>query len=173
MEIQSTSQHKTLIFIYIVYFFCPGCNSEILSCSPVAQYYAYLKRQSTNIITLTISTVQLTHYRPYYTRKNLTTCNKSTNRPARTGCQQVWNRLLTTCILVHIFWFPKKLFQQGCYNHDITVLLQPCVVNLVIFLLYHDCIRLFRTTLQCLTTCSRFVTKNTCKQTCYSLFADL
>jgi hypothetical protein len=32
-------------------------------------------------------------------------------------------------------------------SHDITILLQPCVVNLVIFLRYHDCIRLVRTTL--------------------------
>ena len=31
-----------------------------------------------------------------------------------------------------------RLFQQGCYNHDITILLQPCAVNLVTFLLYHD-----------------------------------
>ena len=65
-----------------------------------------------------------------------------------TSCQQVWNKLLTTCDnLVDIIRFVTRLFQQGCYNHDITLLLPPCVVNLVTFLLYHDCIRLVRTTL--------------------------
>ena len=66
-----------------------------------------------------------------------------------TSCQQVWNKLLTsTCNnLVDIIRLVTRLFQQGCYNHDITILLQPCVVNLVTFLLYHDCIRLVRTTL--------------------------
>ena len=65
-----------------------------------------------------------------------------------TSCQQVWNKLLTTCNnLVDIIRLVTMLFQQGCYNHDITILLQPCVVNLVTFLLYHDCIRLVRTIL--------------------------
>ena len=65
-----------------------------------------------------------------------------------TSCQQVWNKLLTTCDnLVDIIRLVTRLFQQGCYNHDITILLQPSVVNLVTFLLYHDCIRLVRTTL--------------------------
>ena len=54
-----------------------------------------------------------------------------------TSCQQVWNKLLTTCNnLVDIIRLVTRLFQQGCYNHDITILLQPCVVNLVTFLLY-------------------------------------
>ena len=65
-----------------------------------------------------------------------------------TSCQQVWNKLLTTCNnLVDIIRLVTRLFHQGCYNHDITILLQPCVVNLVTFLLYHDCIKLVRTTL--------------------------
>ena len=65
-----------------------------------------------------------------------------------TSCQQVWNKLLTTCNnLVDIARIVTRLFQQGCYGHDRTILLQPCVVNLVTFLLYHDCIRLVRTTL--------------------------
>ena len=65
-----------------------------------------------------------------------------------TSCQQVWDKLLTTCNnLVDIIRLVTRLFQQGCYNHDTTILLQPCVVNLVTFLLYHDCIRLVRTTL--------------------------
>ena len=64
------------------------------------------------------------------------------------SCPQVWNKLLTTCSkLVDIVRLVTRLFQQGCYNHDITILLQPGVVNLVTFLLYHDCIRLVRTTL--------------------------
>ena len=44
-----------------------------------------------------------------------------------TSCQQVWNKLLTTCgKLVDIVRLVARLFQQGCYNHDITILLQPC-----------------------------------------------
>ena len=62
-----------------------------------------------------------------------------------TSCQQVWNKLLTTCNnLVNIIRLVTRLFQQGCYNHDTTILVQPCVVNLVTFLLYHDCIKLNR-----------------------------
>ena len=62
-----------------------------------------------------------------------------------TSCQQVWNKLLTTCNnLVDIIRLFTRLFQHGCYNHDITILLQPCVVNLVTFLiviswLYQTC----------------------------------
>ena len=59
--------------------------------------------------------------------------------------QQVWNKLLTTCNnLVDIIRLVRRLFPhvQGCYDHDIAILLQPCVVNLVTFLFYHDCIRL-------------------------------
>jgi hypothetical protein len=64
------------------------------------------------------------------------------------SCQQVWNKLLTTCNnLVDIIRLVSRLFQQVQYSHDITILLQPCVVNLVTFLLYHDCIRVVRTTL--------------------------
>ena len=60
----------------------------------------------------------------------------------------IWNKLLTTCNkLDDIIRLVTRLFQQGCYNHDITILLQPYAVNLVTFLLYHDCIRLVRTTL--------------------------
>jgi hypothetical protein len=64
------------------------------------------------------------------------------------SCQQVWNKLLVTCNnLVDIIRLVARLFQQVRYSHDITILLQPCVINLVTFLLYHDCIRLVRTTL--------------------------
>ena len=49
-----------------------------------------------------------------------------------TSCQQVWNKLLTTYSkLVDIARLVTRLFQQGCDKHDITILLQPCVVNLV------------------------------------------
>jgi hypothetical protein len=64
------------------------------------------------------------------------------------SCQQDWNKQLTTCNkLVDIIRLVARLFQQFRYSHDITILLQPCVINLVTFLLYHDCIRLVRTTL--------------------------
>jgi hypothetical protein len=70
-----------------------------------------------------------------YTRKNLAMLDPS--------CQQVWNKLLTTCNnLVDIIRLVARLFQQIRYGHEITILLQPCVVNLVTFLLYHDCIKL-------------------------------
>ena len=77
-----------------------------------------------------------------------TSCQQVVFARLVTSCQQVWNKLLTTCNnLVEIVGLVTTLFQQGCYNHDITILLQTCVVNLVTFLLYHDCIRLVRTTL--------------------------
>jgi hypothetical protein len=65
---------------------------------------------------------------------------------------QVVNKFGTSCLttcnnLVDIIRLVARLFQQVRYSHDITILLQPCVVNLVTFLLYHDCIRLVRTTL--------------------------
>jgi hypothetical protein len=64
------------------------------------------------------------------------------------SCQQVWKKLLTTCNnLVDIIRVVARLFQQVRYSHNIKILLQPCIVNLVTFLLYHDCIRLVRTTL--------------------------
>jgi hypothetical protein len=81
-----------------------------------------------------------------YTRKNLTSCSKSVNKLCSHWLS--WNKLLTTCSkLVDIIRLVARLFQQVRYSHDITILLQPCVVNLVTFLLYHDCIRLVRTTL--------------------------
>jgi hypothetical protein len=58
-----------------------------------------------------------------------------------TTCQQIWNKLLTTCNnLVDIIRLVARLFQQVRYRYDITILLQPCVVNFVTLLLYHDCI---------------------------------
>ena len=47
-----------------------------------------------------------------------------------TSCQQIWNKLLTTCNnLVDTVKLVTRLFQQGYYSHDITILLQPCVVH--------------------------------------------
>ena len=80
-----------------------------------------------------------------YTRKNLTTCSKSANKPStscvRTACykfstslEQAVNNLIDIVKLVNLIDIVKlvtRLFQQGCYNNDITILLQPCVVNLV------------------------------------------
>jgi hypothetical protein len=90
-----------------------------------------------------------------YTRKNLTSCNSlPTSRQQVVFAllvprfQQVWNNLLTTSNnLVDIIVLVARLFQQVRYSHGITILLQSCIVNLVTFLLYHDCIRLVRTTL--------------------------
>ena len=63
-------------------------------------------------------------------------------------CLQVWNKLLTTCKnFVDIMGLFTRLCQQGCYNHGIRILLQRCVVKLVIFLFYHDCIRVVSKTL--------------------------
>ena len=86
-----------------------------------------------------------------YTRTNLTicleiSCEQVVFAVLFTSCQQVWNKLLTCNKVVDIVRLGTRLFQQGCYNHDIRILLQPCVVKLVTFLLYHDCIRLVRRT---------------------------
>jgi hypothetical protein len=49
------------------------------------------------------------------------------------SCQQVWNKLLATCNnLVDIIRLVARLFQQVRYSRDITILLQPCVVNLYV-----------------------------------------
>ena len=49
-----------------------------------------------------------------------------------TSCQQVWNKLLTTCNnLVDIIRLVTRLSQQGCYTHDITILLQPCNILVI------------------------------------------
>jgi hypothetical protein len=54
------------------------------------------------------------------------------------SCQQVWKKLLLTIcnnlVLVDIVRLVARLFQQVRYSHDITILLQLCVVNLVTFL---------------------------------------
>ncbi len=61
-----------------------------------------------------------------------------------TRYQQECNKLLTICNnLVNIIRLVARLFQQVSYSPDITILLQPCVVNLVTFLLYEGCIQDF------------------------------
>ena len=63
------------------------------------------------------------------------------------SCQQIWNKLLTTCNNFDSIGVVARLFQQVRYSYDVTMSLQRCVVNLVTFLLYDDFIRLVRTTL--------------------------
>jgi hypothetical protein len=80
---------------------------------------------------------------PHYTRKMFTSCSKSANKPVVSHClSQVVNNVNN---LVDIIRLVTRLFQQVQYSHDITILLQPCVVNLVTFLSYHDRVRLVRT----------------------------
>jgi hypothetical protein len=113
------------------------------------------------------------------------------------SCQQVWNKLLTTCNnLVDIIRLVARLFQQVRCSHGITILLQPCVVNLVTFLLswlYQTCSNNLVTSLivpsrlsqvALLTACSKLVTTTgnkqcednlltACEKICNNLFADL
>jgi hypothetical protein len=92
---------------------------------------------------------------PVYRRKNLISCSKSANKPStscvRTACPKLSTSLeqaVKSCNnLVDIIRFVARLFQQVRYSHDITILLKSCVVNLVTFLLCHDCIKLVKTTL--------------------------
>jgi hypothetical protein len=73
--------------------------------------------------------------------------NKSSTSCICTACPKLWTsmdnyKLLTTCnnvTLVDVIRLVARLFQQVCYSLDISILLQPCVVNLATFLLYHDC----------------------------------
>jgi hypothetical protein len=83
------------------------------------------------------------------------------------SCQQVWNKLLTTCNnLVDIIRLVARLFQQVRCSHEKTILLQPCVVKLITFLLYHDYIRLVRTTLHLIMPSSLLQVVNSLFQTC-------
>ena len=61
----------------------------------------------------------------YNTRKNLISCSNSANKRQQVvfalliaSCQQVWNKLVTTCNnLVDIIKFVARLFQQVRYAH--------------------------------------------------------
>ena len=63
--------------------------------------------------------------------------------------EQVSNKLLTTCYRIDgTIRFVTRLFQQDRYSHDISMLLQPCVVNFMTILLQQVvCNRLVGTTL--------------------------
>ena len=73
-----------------------------------------------------------------YSRKNPTAFGKCAKQVVIVpSCQQVWRKLLTTCNrLDGIIRLVARLFQQVWYSLDTTIFLQPCVVNLVTFLLY-------------------------------------
>jgi hypothetical protein len=84
----------------------------------------------------------------WYTSKNFSSCSKSANKLSTNCIRTTCPKLLTICNnLVDIIRLVARLFQQARDSHDVTILLQPCVVNLVTFLLHQDCIRLVRTTL--------------------------
>jgi hypothetical protein len=69
----------------------------------------------------------------------LTACD----RPATTCVFLVCTQLLRVKqVVTNLFTSCRQVMVV-----DITILLQPCVVNLVTFLLSHDCIRFVRTTL--------------------------
>ena len=134
---------------------------------------------------------------------SLSTSCLRTACPSSTNLEPAVNNLYMYNNLVDIIRLVARLFQQVRYSPDMTILLQPCVVNLVTFLLYHDCtVRLVRTScnksdnaiklvtscqqlvpnmLQQLgtssanTTCRQLVNRfvTTCLQTCNNLFADL
>jgi hypothetical protein len=67
------------------------------------------------------------------------------------SCQQVWNKLLTTCNkLDGIIRIVARLLQQVRYSHDITILLQPRLCRqpcniLVISWLYQTCSKVVQT----------------------------
>ena len=89
------------------------------------------------------------------------------------SCQQVWNKLLTISnnpLLILMIRLVTQLFQQVRYSHDIAVLLQPCVVNLVTFLFIMTVSNLLEQ-LGANTTCRQLVNRlvTTCLQTCNNL----
>ena len=111
-------------------------NAQVVTSLPTSCYKSVHKFSTTQIkISQLVASLQTSRQQVVFAR-------------LVTSCQQVWNKLLTTCNnLVDIVRLVTRLFPQGCYNHDLTILLQPCVVNLVTFLLHHDCVTLVRTTL--------------------------
>jgi hypothetical protein len=55
------------------------------------------------------------------------------------SCRQIWNNMLITCNnLDDIIGHVVRLIQQVRYSRDITIFLQPYVVNLETLLLYDD-----------------------------------
>jgi hypothetical protein len=76
---------------------------------------------------------------------------RSAHKPSTSCVRTAYSKFLTSLKQLVLKQLVTNLFilsdlLQGCsnkprYGHDTTVLLQPCVVNLVTYLLYHDCIR--------------------------------
>ena len=62
-----------------------------------------------------------------YTRKNLTTCNKSADKPStrcvRTACSKVVNKLFQTCWQLVTSLTKISDLLQGCSNNSDTILL--------------------------------------------------
>ena len=65
--------------------------------------------------------------RPNYTRKNLTTCNKSADKPStrcvRTACTKFVNKLFQTCWQLVTSLTKMSDLLQGCSNKSDTILL--------------------------------------------------
>jgi hypothetical protein len=97
-----------------------------------------------------------------YTRKNLTSGDKFVNTPStsylRTACRKLSTSLEQAVKNLKQPCCYKRLFQQVRYSHDIAVLLQLCVVNLVTFL-FIETLRLSNATTTVTNT-----TRNTCMQ---------
>ena len=104
----------------------------IVALSQGAEVYAFKNAVSVNILSQQQVATD-------YTRKNLTTCGK----PMQASRQR---QLVGFALLPDIIRLVARLFQQVPYSHDITILLKPC---LMILLLRHDCTRLVRTTFSC------------------------
>ena len=133
------------------------------TCNKLVRFYVCSVQSESRIVGLLLvqnikSLAAPTHYAQVVTNLKQTSTHAKISHLATSqqvvfallvpSCQQVWNKLLTICNnLVDIIRLVTRLFQQVQYSHHIAILLQPCVVNLVTFLLYHDCIRLVRTTL--------------------------
>ena len=78
--------------------------------------------------------VKITHLvRSKSANKLSTSCVRTACPKLSTSLEQAVNNLNN---LVEII--VARLFQQVRYSHDITILLQPCVVNLLTVLLYHQ-----------------------------------
>ena len=99
-----------------------------------------------------------------YTRKTVkklqTSYSESVHKPltlscVRTACSKLFGTSLEQAVnnlqqtwRCTIFRIVARLFQQDWYSHDITILLQPCVLNFARILLQQVEIRVVKTTLQ-------------------------
>ena len=119
-----------------VWWYHQGCYKLLTTCSKLVDNLG--QQCEHNLLTACLQTC----YKLWHLVASLpTVCQQVVFELLVPNCRQVWNNLLTTCNnLVNIIGLVARLFQQVRYSHDITILLQHCVVNLVTFLLYHDCI---------------------------------